>query len=67
MPRQRVDERAGEFCARGVDDDVGVLVEDEDVLVLVQNVQRHALGQDLLARRWRDGQLDDVAELDPGG
>ena len=42
-----VDHGAAVFGAGGVDDDVGVFVDDEDVVVFVEDVEGDRVGLDL--------------------
>lgn len=64
VPGEGVDERAGEVRACGVDDDVGLLVEDDEVLVLEEDVEGDVLGDGAARGRRRDDDGDDVARVD---
>lgn len=64
VPGEGVDERAGEVRASGVDDDVGLLVEDDEVLVLEEDVERDFFGDGAARGRGRDDDGDDVAGVD---
>ena len=61
---QPVDERPVPPAARGVDDQVGLLVQRQEVLVLVNDVQRDRLGNQLVDRLRRRDHLDLVAALE---
>ena len=58
---QAVDERAGPFAAGGVDDQVGLLVQRQKMLVLVNDVQRNVFGNQLAHRLGRSDHVDLVA------
>ena len=45
-------------------DDVGLLVEDDEVLILEEDVERDVLGRGFLGRWGRDEDLDDIAEAE---
>ena len=61
MVDQRVDQRAGPVAGAGMDDKAGRLVDDDQLGVLVEDVERDVLA--LRLRRLRLGQVDrdDVA------
>src|SRR5690606_2542288 len=61
---QGVDERAAPVPLGGVDDHVGGLVDDGEVLVLVEDLEVDVLGDRLGARRLGRGDADDVAVAD---
>ena len=58
---QGVDQGPANIAPAGVHDQIGLLVQDDHVVVLVEDVQRDILRLDVLARRLRDHQLDHVA------
>ena len=49
------------IAAGGVHEYAGLLVQNDYVVVLMNDVQGNILGQDILARRLRKRQLDNVA------
>ena len=61
--QQAVRERPGLFPARGVDDEPGRLVHDEEVLVLVDDVEGDRLGDELLRLGQRD--VEPFSALEP--
>src|SRR5271169_1167184 len=67
MADQCVDQRAGGMSRRGMDDEPRGLVDYDEMLVLVDDSQRHILAeQRRILRRWR-GNLDSRAGEDLGG
>ena len=59
-----VGERAGLVAAAGVDDDAGGLVEDKQVVVFVEDVERYRLGLDDAVGHFGQAEADDVTEFE---
>ena len=64
LPGQPVDERAARVARSGVHDDPGRLVDDEQVLVLVGNAERHVLRFDRRRRGLGRLELDLLPALE---
>src|ERR1700722_3985236 len=67
MADQCVDERAGGMSWRGMDEEPRGLVDNGEVLVLVDDSQRHILAEQRRVLRRRRGNLDSRADEDLGG
>ena len=59
--------RALQVAAGRVDDDVGLLVDHDDVLIFKQHVEGDVLGLDVARRRRGHDDLDDIATAQIGG
>src|SRR5687768_3422998 len=64
-PEQPVDERAASVTRGGVHDDAGGLVDDEKMLVLVGDAERHLLGLELGRTARRDVEVQLLAACQP--
>jgi len=49
------------ITAGGVDNHIGLLVEDDDVVVFINDVQRDIFGQNLFGWQWRQGKFNFIA------
>ena len=65
VPEQSVDERPAPVARRGMDDDPGRLVDDEEVLVLVGDPKLHRLGLEPARCRARRLELDRLPAAQP--
>ena len=62
---QAVEEGSGEVSVAGMDHQSGRLVDDDDIVVLVDDVERHGFGQQLgVVRRLGQQHADGVGRLD---
>src|SRR6185369_10134364 len=62
-----VDERASGVGAGGVDDDVGLLVEDDHVLVFKENVEGNVLWFEVFAGGRGDADFNLIVDSEDGG
>ena len=65
MGDERVDEGAIGIAGRGMDDEPGRLVDDDDVLVLEADVERHRLRRRPVVHRRRHAHRIELARFDP--
>src|SRR6478672_7278681 len=65
QPDEPVHERAARMARRRMDDDARRLVDDQDVLVLPGDTERHVLVLQLMGNGLRDGQLELLAAFEP--
>jgi hypothetical protein len=66
MVEEGIDEGAVGIASGGVDDEAGGFVEDEDVFVLEEHVERDVLGDDGDGDDFGDGEGDLVSALEGG-
>ena len=62
--RQGVDQGAGPVAARRMHYEVGLLVDRNEIVVLVDHIERDVLGRDFLGSIVGESHVDDVAGLD---
>ena len=64
MRNQRIDQRSGPVAGRGMNDEIAGFVDDDDVLVLVNDVERDGLGRRLGRLGRRNVEPDGGAAID---
>ena len=57
MEDKAIDERAVEVAAGRMDDEVGLLVYYDDVVVFIDDIERNIFGFDLFCGQWRENEI----------